>query len=171
MRTVKGLGDIKGSPLISKREQWARAFIPRGEDAEMGLCLQTPFHLPGGIQQLQGCGKTHNQVRMLRRSSPCSHCTLSPEALAHPRAGRWGGHLLLIKAQHQGGADRMVSLVLGAAIPPAHCVPAGWTHPPVFDTLHLPEQLQRFLQELRSEKNCSQRVELLGLEGSQHSNC
>lgn len=117
----------------------------------MGLCSQTPSHPPEGIQQLQGCGETHSQVRMLRRNNPCSHCTLSPEGLALPRAGRWGGHVLFMKAQHQSGADTVVSLVLGVAIPPAHCVPAGWTHPPVFDTPHLPEQLQSFLQELSAE--------------------
>lgn len=40
---------------------------------------------------------------------------------------------------------------LGVAVTPAHHVPAGWTHPPVFDTLHLPQQLQGFLQELATE--------------------
>lgn len=97
----------------------------------MGLCLQTPS---GGTQQrelhqLQGCGKTHNQWG---QSPP------SPEGLAHPRAGRWDSYIPFMKAQHQGGADTMVSLVLGVAITPAHCVPAACTHPPVSDTLHLP---------------------------------
>lgn len=121
VRMVKGLGDIKGSPLTSKSGQWPHVFTPRGEGAEIGLCLQTPSHHPGSIQQrklhqLQGCGKAHNQVRMLRRNNLCSHGMRSPEGLAHPRAGRWGGHVpFMSQAQHQGGADRMVSLVPGGS--------------------------------------------------------
>lgn len=145
----------------------------------MGLCLQTPSHHPGSIQQrklhqLQGCGKTHNQVRVLRRNNPCSHCTLSPEGLAHPRAGRWGDHVPFMRAHHQGGADRMVYLVPGGICHSCSLCPSRMDTSTCVLTLSIYHNNSKAFYrncQLRSENNLQLECELVGLESSKHSDC
>lgn len=117
--------------LNFKKETMVSCLYPEGRVLRWGCAYRPHLGVPN-----RGSSISYKAVG--RPTIKGEQSPLSPEGLAHPRAGRWDSYIPFMKAQHQGGADTMVSLVLGVAITPAHCVPAACTHPPVSDTLHLP---------------------------------